>query len=194
MRLTTFFALLLGLVIGVCATMALYVDRPGPDPGDWLGFAGALVGVVFTIVGTLWLEHYRTTANEREDRVILLATLDEIRNALTAVTAGRGNTPIADERASRIAAEAKLLKSFNKFFYARRYVPKRNIEAWHAIEELNEAICKERSIVEKEIGVITEAGENEAVLNVNISIMQQINGRIASALSSARNIVAEYEI
>lgn len=194
MRLTTFFALLLGLIIGVCATMALQVDRSGPDAGDWLGFAGALVGVVFTIVGTLWLEHYRATASLREDRAILLATLDEIRAGLEAAKADRGGVPIGDERLERVKAEQALLRSFNKFMYARHYVPKRNIEAWQSIEELNSLICTDRPTLEKEIATITHVGDNEAVLGVNISIMSEIEGRIAGALASARKIVAAHEI
>lgn len=194
MRVTTFFALLLGLGVGVCGTMALHFDQPGPDAGDWLGFAGALVGVVFTIIGTLWLEHYRATANVRDDLLILQKTLKEIHDALNAAKKNRGVLPIGEERPKRIEAEERLLRSFNKFIYARHYVPKRNLEAWQVIEELNEAINRERSTVEKEIRTITDAGENEAVLGVNIAIMQEIDGRLVEALTASRTVLAAHEV
>lgn len=194
MKLTTISALFLGLIIGVCATMALHVDRPGPDAGDWLGFAGALVGVVFTIAGTLWLEHYRASSGAREDRNILLATLREINVKLIAAAANPGAGPIADERASRIATEESLLRSLNKFVYARHYVPKRNLEAWQSIEELNDAICRDRPLVEKEIRLLVDAGDNLAVLNVNIGIMDDILARVQPLLLSSLRLVEAHAI
>ena len=194
MHLTTLTALILGLVIGICGTMALHVDQPGPDAGDWLGFAGALFGVVFTIVGTLWLERYKATASDRENQKILLDTLDELKNGLARVCAPRGDDAIDVARARRIKDETALLKSLNKFIYARHYVPKRNIEAWQATEDLNETIWKERPILEKEVTLISNAGDNESVLAVNIDIMAQIYGRLSGPLTLATRVVANHQV
>ena len=193
MSFTTLVALIIGILIGVCGAMGLNVDRPGPDAGDWLGFAGALIGVVLTIIGTLWLERYKATAGDRESQEILLSSLREIETGLSRVAAPRGSEAIDIARAARIADEAGLLKSFNKFVYARHYVPKRNIEAWQAVEDLNEAICREKPTLEKEIAAISNAGDNENVLGVNINIMTQIHLNLIKFLMAAKRIVAAHQ-
>lgn len=194
MRLTTLFSLILGLLIGVCATMALHVDQPGPDAGDWLAFAGALVGVVFTIVGTLWLEHYRATANAREDRLMLLRTLKEMQEALTAAAEPRGQAPIGEARASRIEGQQRLLKALSKFVFARHYVPKRNLEAWQAIEELNESIVRWRPKLENYLQSIEEAGDSEGMLADNIDSMREVQQRLGDKLAAARAMVKAHQV
>ena len=178
--------LILGLLIGICGTMALHVDRPGPDAGDWLGFAGALVGVVLTIVGALWLEGHKASAGARDDSALLLKVLGEITVALDRTQSARGDDAIALARPLRIADEEALLKSFDKFGHARQYAPKRNIAAWYAIEELNESICRERPMLEGEISTITNHGDNENVFEVNIAKMGEMSERLARGLAEAR--------
>lgn len=192
MRFTTIAALLLGILIGICGTMALHVDNPGPDAGDWLTFAGALIGVVFTITGTLWLEGYRASKGEREDKQLLMKALDEMRAALGQVNQPRGDAPIADAQRAWIAREQALRNSFNKFVYARHYVPKRNIEAWRAVEELNDAITRERPELEKELRHLNEDGHHEGVLTVSVNKMSEIHDRLSGPLEAARLIVENH--
>lgn len=172
--------------------MALHIDRPGPDAGDWLAFAGALVGVAFTIAGTLWLESYRASKGEREDQQLVLKVLNEVRSALREVNQPRGDQPVAEAQAAWLAREKNLSKAFNKFIYARHYVPKRNIEAWRAIEELNEAMTPERQEVEKELRHLEQDGHHEGVLNVNVSKMGQVHDRLIGTLDAACQIIEQH--
>ena len=192
MRFTTIAALILGVLIGICGTMALHIDHPGPDAGDWLTFAGALVGVFFTISGTLWLEDYRASKGERDDKKLLMKALDEMHATLGQINEPRGDAPIAQAQPKWIEMEEALRNSFNKFVYARHYVPKRNIEAWRAIEELNDAITRERPEVEKELRHLREDGHHEGVLTVNVNKMNEVHDRLTAPLEAARLIVKNH--
>lgn len=156
-------AVLVGALIGVGVTMAL-TSSPSADAGDWLAFAGALVGVVATILGTLWLEHYRSQATERKQRATVTSSLNEVVSALQSVRQPRADEAIGTARPARIAAEEVLLKASDKFTYARHYIPHDDIDCWQAIEALWNGILREKPIVERERDRLREAGENEAVL------------------------------
>lgn len=190
MRLTTIFALIVGMLIGIGGTMALGVSVPTANAGDWLAFLGALVGVVVTIIGTLWLEHYRATSGEREDRKIVLSSLDEIRDRLLDARQPRGDDATAAARSRRMVFEKQLLNSINKFTYARHYIPKRNIAAWQAIEELFVVMQGEKPRIEVELDALRQAGDNEAILLENIRFMGATADLLADHLQTARREIA----
>lgn len=50
-------------------------------------FAGALIGVVVTILGTVWIEEYRAAAQDREHRKMVSDCITEIQRAVLAVAA-----------------------------------------------------------------------------------------------------------
>lgn len=178
-------ALLVGLLIGVGLTMALVKSDPIADAGDWLTFTGALVGVVATILGTLWLEHHRSAVLERKQRSIVVGTLKEIRSALAAASLPRGDDPIEVARPERVASERALSKVFDKFVYARHFIPNDDINCWQAIEALHEAMNEEKKLIDHEAQLLNDIGENEAVFLVNISKMQQIAERLSPLLDTA---------
>ena len=182
-------ALIIGLCIGVGLTMALGVRSPGDNVGDWLAFTGALVGVVATILGAIWLEHYRSSTQEIRQRRKLLDSLAEVNGALTAVSMERGEDPIEVARPARIEAEENLLKAFDKFVFARHFVPREDVDSWYAIEVLQAAISRERAMFEQEVQVIRDAGENENVFRVNISKVSEAAQRIEPLLKAAMSKV-----
>lgn len=165
--------------------MAFHVARPGPDAGDWLAFAGALTGVVLTITGTLWLEDYRAKRGERDGIEIFRSAVNEIQTRLHEAARERGEQAIGAFRSDQIAREKALVRAFEKFIYARHYVPHRNIEAWQAAEELAARIGDEKSDLENESRLITDSGDNENVLGVNLSKMAQLKGRLDQYLDSS---------
>ena len=177
--------LLVGCALGVAGTMAFHVTRPGPNAGDWLAFAGALTGVVLTITGTLWLEDYRAKKGERDGVEIYRNAVNEIRAKLSDASRERGSEDIAAFRKDQISREEGLARAFEKFVYARHYVPKRNIEAWQAAEELAIQIGHETSGLKNETRLITDAGDNENVLGVNLSKMAQLKGHLDQYLESS---------
>jgi hypothetical protein len=177
-------ALLMGVLIGVGVTMAL-TSSPPAEAGDWLAFAGALVGVVATILGTLWLEHHRSRATERKQRATVTTSLNEISSALQSVQQPRGNEAIATARTARLAAEDVLLKAFDKFTYARHYIPTDDIDCWQAVEALYAAIVREKDVVERETKWLREAGDNEEVFLISIERMQGVAQRLMQPLGAA---------
>ena len=185
MKSTHFAALFVGILIGVGATLAFHLNRPGPDAGDWLAFIGALVGVSVTILGTLWLEDYRASRQERENIEIYRSSLNEMSKFLNNAARERGEEDISSFRPSQIKREEKLSTALEKFMYARHYVPNKNIAAWQAAEELWSKIEAEKSMIDTEIGHITEAGNNEAVLQVNLSKMSQAQERLRPYIDGA---------
>lgn len=185
-----FVALIVGALIGAGLTMALGVRAPSENVGDWLAFVGALVGVVATILGTVWLEHYRSSAQEMRQRRDLMASLSEMQLALTAVSKERGEDAIAQARAAKVLAEEGLLRAFDKFVFARHFVPRQDVNSWYAIEMLQAAIVREREMLEKELRDIKDAGDNEAVFAVNISKVSQAAQKIELLLAAAKKEVS----
>ncbi|MEZ5682290.1 MAG: hypothetical protein R3E14_13455 [Erythrobacter sp.] len=185
MKIAYVVALLVGCALGISGAMALHVARPGPDAGDWLAFAGALTGVVLTISGTLWLEDYRAKKGERDGIEIYRNAVGEIQRKLDESARERGEEAIETFRQDQIQREQNLARSFEKFVYARHYVPRRNIEAWQAAEELAKRVADEKLGVEHEARLISDAGENENVLGVNLGKMAELRGRLDQYLESS---------
>ncbi len=178
MRLAILISLLVGGAVGAAAAMATKKTVPGADAGDWLSFAGALVGVVVTIAGALWLEHHKSTTQQRKERQILLRCLADLRSALNSASQPRGDNAILEERPARILAESELMKNFEKFRYAKRFVPNRNIDAWQKIESLDEEISECTPIVAHEKSLIIAHGDSEPVFLINIQRMLEIKNRL----------------
>ena len=86
--------LFVGAALGVCGTMAFHIDRPGPSAGDWLLFAGAVVGVILTISGTLIIDNFRTEEEEKKRRKLLLTILSDIEEHLVAASANVEDLPV----------------------------------------------------------------------------------------------------
>lgn len=191
MKFAYIVCILVGCALGVAGTMAFHVAVPGPDSGDWLAFAGALTGVVLTITGTLWLEDYRAKRGERDGIEIYRSAVQEIQKSLDAVARERGDEAIDGFRQDQIKRENQLARSFEKFVYARHYVPHRNIEAWHAAEELASRVSNEKAGLENEARLIADAGENENVLGVNLSKMGQLKSRLDQYLESSLQTLSE---
>lgn len=185
MKLGYLLALAIGAAIGTGCTMALHVNQPGPDSGDWLGFVGALVGVSLTILGAVWLEEYRAGKAEREGLSIYRASLTEIREALEDTARERGAEQIAIFRADQILREQALIRAFEKFVHARLYVPSGNIAARQAAEEFEIKLAAEKPDLEQEVRLISDAGDNENVLAVNLSKMDQLASRLTPYLDSS---------
>lgn len=182
----TLAALLIGALIGIGLTMALQIEVPGADAGDWLAFTGALVGVVVTILGTLWLEHHRVTSGERQNRRIVADAVRGISAALGPACRARGDEPTAQARSDRIAAEEAMLKAFDKLMYARHYVPKRDIDCWHAVERLWSAVEYDRREVAIEKDNLVAIGDSEDALAANIEFMGRVAERLKPHLASVR--------
>jgi hypothetical protein len=183
--------LVAGVALGVAGTMALHVSKPGPDAGDWLSFSGAVVGVTFTILGTLWLEDYRAKRGEREGAKIVRTSVEEIRTKLAAAVRVRGDEAILEFRLEQINRENELIRSFEKYVYARHYVPKQNIEGWQASEDLATRIIKEKTIVENEVRLIDQSGDNENVVAVNLNKLYEVSSRLNPYLDALLKIIPE---
>lgn len=177
--------LLVGALIGAGLAAAIS-SKPAADPGDWLAFTGALVGVVATIIGTLWLEHRRASTQERKQRRMILSVLNEIAAGLEAVSEPRGEADIKVARPARIEAEETLLRAFEKFDYARYQVPEDDVDSWQSIDALNEAILRHKSVLEREIDHLHAAGDNENVFGVNVNIMAEMEAGLRPVLETAK--------
>lgn len=182
-------ALVVGILIGVCATLALYVVKPGPDAGDWLTFAGALIGVVLTIGATVVIEDFRNWNKFRQDLDMLIATLNDIKKFIDDVMKPRGDRPLEDAILERAALEAGLLKSLDNFNFFRSHLPRRAIEAWNAADRLSYQLERERPTLEKELGLLDE-NTTETVLAINISKTQQIADRLSPLVDTAEQKIA----
>jgi hypothetical protein len=70
------------------ATVALYaVARAkliGAPAGDWLGFAGAVIGTALAVGGAVWIEHWKRGTERRAETRAVLASVTRIR-AFTAI-------------------------------------------------------------------------------------------------------------
>jgi hypothetical protein len=122
---------------------------------------------------------------ERDGIEIYRNAVGEMQRKLDEAARERGEEAIATFRRDQIRREHDLARSFEKFVYARHYVPHRNIEAWQAAEELAKQVADEKSGVENEARLISDAGENENVLGVNLSKMAQVKGRLNQYLESS---------
>lgn len=183
-------SLTIGLMIGAGMVMALGVRSPSQNAGDWLAFSGALIGVVATILGTIWLERYRTASQEKRERRNLNDFLKVMEGKLMAIKGERGTAPIADARSAWVAAEEEVLKAFDKFNYARHFVPRQDVNSWHAIEALQASIVVDRPMLETEARVLREAGDSEAVFEINIDKVGRASDRILAYLRSAQEEVS----
>lgn len=185
--------LAIGILIGVCATLALYVVKPGPDAGDWLTFAGALIGVVLTVGATVVIEDLRSVNKFRQDLGVLIATLNDIKKYIDDVKKARGDRPLDEEVHERAALEAGLLKSLDNFIFFRGNLPRRAFEAWNAADRLSYQLDRERPTLEKELGLLDE-NATELVLGINISKTQQIADRLSPLVDIAKQKIAEIKL
>lgn len=177
--------LAIGILIGVCATLALYVVKPGPAAGDWLTFAGALVGVVLTVIATLIIEDLRKWSGTRRDLKVLSDTLGDVEQYIQQIKVPRGDLPLEDEVASRITIEAGLLKSLANFNFFRSYVPRQHVEAWDAVEKLSNQFERNRPTLETELGLLDD-DTTEGILVVNINKTTQIAQRLSPLVEAAQ--------
>ena len=116
-------------------------------------------------------------------------SLNEVERSLTSVSLARGEEPIELARPARIEAEEHLLEAFDKFVFARHFVPREDVDSWYAIEVLQAAISRERPMLEQEVQVIKDAGENENVFRVNINKVGDAAQRIELLLKAAKRKV-----
>lgn len=77
--------LLAVLSIIVCVAVGIAIgSSAGADRGDWLSFAGALVGSALTVAGSVIVIEYQQSREQRGQERILRELLDDIDKACTA--------------------------------------------------------------------------------------------------------------
>lgn len=177
--------LVIGILIGVCGTLAIYVVKPGPDAGDWLTFAGALIGVVLTVGATVVIEDLRSWNRLRQELGVLIATLNDIKKYIDDVLKPRGDLPLDEEILERASVEAGLLKSLDNFNFFRGHLPQRAVDAWNAADRLSYQLERERKTLEQELSLLDEHA-TEPVLAINISKTQQIAERLSPLVDTAK--------
>ena len=68
--------------VGVALTFAFGPSAIAISSGDWLQFAGAMVGVIFAIWGALAVEHWRQREADRRDERVLLSSMTALLQAM----------------------------------------------------------------------------------------------------------------
>lgn len=162
--------------------MAFHVNAVGPDAGDWLAFAGALVGVVLTISGTLWLEDFRSKARDKRGTASFIKAVNDVSRKLQVAARARGQSPIEQFRAEQIRLEKELLRSFEFAQLAQLSVTGEDIDLWYESENFLVAIGEHREELEREIRLLSDAGDNENVLAVNLDKISQIEAAIRPSI------------
>lgn len=89
------------LLVIVCIALGIAIgSSAGADRGDWLSFAGALVGSALTVAGSVIVIEYQQSREQRGQERILRELLDDVEKACTpfqcadedALKAGYGRT------------------------------------------------------------------------------------------------------
>ncbi len=78
------FGLLTALLVIICTAFSIMIgSSAGADRGDWLSFAGALVGSALTVAGSVILIEYQRSREQRGQEQMLRELLDDIEKACT---------------------------------------------------------------------------------------------------------------
>lgn len=83
---------------------------------------------------------------------------------------------------AQVERESLLVRSLDKFALARKLMPKNKIDAWYSVVELSDKIDAELQVAKRELRIIRECGDNEAVIAVNLAVMAQIQEGMKTVL------------
>ncbi|WP_088183094.1 hypothetical protein [Sphingobium sp. Z007] len=158
-----------GLMV-VAAYLVMHAWSSGANAGDWLGFAGALLGTILAIGGAIFVEHYRRKM-ERNDELRLL------RSALSRITMG-ANVLVGDglpeglniegKRGHYLDALSNIHSGFGIIIYAKERLnfALKNPELFSDLQrvELHLKLSEKDRLAEERI--LSTDNLTEAVLNV----------------------------
>jgi len=75
--------LVITLIIASAALGVAFGSSAGADRGDWLSFAGALVGSALTVAGSVIVMEYQQSREQRDQEEMLWDLLKDIQDACT---------------------------------------------------------------------------------------------------------------
>ncbi len=145
--------------------------------GEWLQAAANIIGVAGTILGTLWIEHKWRARGDRSRLRKLLHRLVTFEKYLDRYVPSELTED--EDRVRSMAAQDVVLKLLAQFRFTRSRSDVVDPDQWLALEEVENAISSYEPMLAREVGILSDAGNNTAVYDVNRSKISEAYAEIA---------------
>ncbi|WP_226636722.1 hypothetical protein [Brevundimonas poindexterae] len=160
----------------------------GIPAGDWLQAFSGIIGVVLTVLVTLWIEGRRRQAEERADLRIVETAVRDLEDALDACEAPLPHDQNLQGRlALAIAAQKRLHEATPGYEFARAQTVVRDLTVFRELRYLDGALASKAATIGSEYNILLGgAGRvTEAVLQVNQVRVREIAAYLRPFVSGA---------
>ena len=115
----------------------LFATGAGASRGDWLSFAGALLGAAITITGSITVLEWQRASEERERRALLLELLEDVDEACIPFQVA--NQAALKERYGTTAAEQvrKVQAAIGRVHHFRETLVPKTVRMMNVADELS---------------------------------------------------------
>lgn len=140
----------------------------GANAGDWLAFAGALVGTAGAAGTALYVEERRRRLRRRDDLRLLREALDDVQRTTLALGQAPGPFVGADaEKTFILEALDELALGCELFREARAAAKIDDAALWRAIRRVEMAIDAHRASLEREAAVVGGFAPSDEILRIS---------------------------
>lgn len=139
----------------------------GADAGDWLGFAGAIVGVGGAAGTAIYVEERKRRQSRRDDIRLLAGALQDLDQALEAFAPDVDHGPdLYRQREAILSSLERLNFGCELFAHARAASKIDDVTLWRLVRRVEQVIGDHVAMLEREAGIIDDYGVTEGILKV----------------------------
>ncbi|WP_345169489.1 hypothetical protein [Sphingomonas daechungensis] len=140
------------------------------DAGDWLAFAGALLGVVLAVGGAIFVERWKKSTELQADLKLIEDALVELEQSLSSLDVPfDADRRVADQKQPVIHSLERLEDARAVLAFAREQTKVTDIALWRGLRSIELDIDARRQMLDQEKGILLGRNVTRRVLEINRS-------------------------
>ncbi|SMF70636.1 hypothetical protein [Allosphingosinicella indica] len=136
----------------------------GIPAGDWLAAAGGIIGVILTVIATLWIERRKGAQIKKPFRRAVV----ELSVALKRVIEPRIWADCGSEAVNEVIINQQvLMQILQRYDFARSLYKTYDLDVWDAVRALDMQIDASKPLLEKELHIMSTVSNHQSVFDIN---------------------------
>ena len=178
--------------VGLSVLVATPLMKANIEGGDWLQFAGALIGVGVAVFGALTVEHEKERRRSRRNMVRLIAAIDKIEEA-RAFFSYHEPFKSPEDAAMQLRHRAIILRrAMGAIEHVIARVDIEDVDLWAEINRITEGFPDLRKVLDQSIAYDWGRKADAHVSTERIKLIYQFLTVVAFGLAKAKEIAGRY--